>query len=89
MENGLKLILRSHEGPDARFEREDMASMLEGWTLDHQVPAGKLMTIFRFSSAPRLHLPYCLSFPGWPMVPQAQSNNVPSHHFQSTEQECS
>lgn len=46
-ENSLKLILRSHEGPDARFERDDMASMQNGWTLDHKVAAGSLLTVFR------------------------------------------
>ena len=34
--NGLSLVLRSHEGPDAREGRDDMGSMLDGWTLDHQ-----------------------------------------------------
>ncbi len=34
-ENELKLILRSHEGPDARKDREGMGDMLEGWTEDH------------------------------------------------------
>ena len=34
-ENDLKLILRSHEGPDARKDREGMGTMLEGWTEDH------------------------------------------------------
>lgn len=33
--NGLKLILRSHEGPDARDRREDMAQVLTGYALDH------------------------------------------------------
>ena len=37
-ENGLRLILRSHEGPDAREGREDMGNMLEGYTLDHDTP---------------------------------------------------
>lgn len=51
-ENGLRLVLRSHEGPDAREGREDgMQPMGEGWTLDHDTPAGKLMTIFRCAGA--------------------------------------
>lgn len=54
VENGLKLILRSHEGPDARFERDDMAGMQDGWTLDHQTPAGNLLTVFRYLTQPRV-----------------------------------
>ena len=46
-ENSLRLILRSHEGPDARVDREDLASMENGYTLDHDTPAGKLFTVFR------------------------------------------
>ena len=42
--NGLRLIVRSHEGPDARDpefrDSEDrMPPMLSGWTLDHQTPS--------------------------------------------------
>ncbi len=33
--NNLRLILRSHEGPDARFRRTDMPSVAEGYALDH------------------------------------------------------
>jgi len=51
-DNGLKLILRSHEGPDARFERDDMADMQQGWTTDHQVAAGSLLTVFRSPPPP-------------------------------------
>lgn len=40
-------MLRSHEGPDAREGRDDMQSMAGGYTLDHDTPAGKLMTVFR------------------------------------------
>ncbi len=47
MENGLTLLLRSHEGPDAREGRDDMQPMLQGYTVDHDTPAGKLMTVFR------------------------------------------
>ncbi len=45
--NGLKLILRSHEGPDARAAKLGMGKMLEGFSLDHQVAAGCLCTVFR------------------------------------------
>ena len=47
-ENGLRLVLRSHEGPDARDGRDDMQPMSGGYTLDHDTPAGKLMTVFRW-----------------------------------------
>jgi serine/threonine-protein phosphatase 5 len=51
--NGLQLILRSHEGPDAREDRTDMGDMLEGWTLDHDTPAGRLMTVFSAPDYPQ------------------------------------
>ena len=35
-ENKLNLILRSHEGPDARFKRDDMPPVDQGYALDHQ-----------------------------------------------------
>jgi len=34
-DNDLGLIIRSHEGPDAREDREGMGNMLEGYTIDH------------------------------------------------------
>ena len=37
--NGLALIVRSHEGPDARHGR-DMPPMDIGYTVDHDVEAG-------------------------------------------------
>lgn len=36
----LRMIVRSHEGPDARFARDDMLSMDSGYTLDHDTEAG-------------------------------------------------
>eukprot|EP00887_Chlorella_sp_A99_P002192 scaffold21.g2192.t1 len=48
--HGLRLILRGHEGPDARVLRPAMGPMLPGFTLDHDTPAGRLYTVF---SAPR------------------------------------
>lgn len=47
---GLSLIIRSHEGPDARLQREDLGPMDEGYTIDHTVP----------SEPPRLCPPVCL-----------------------------
>ena len=52
-ENELSLILRSHEGPDARDDREDMGNMLEGWTEDHITPAGRLITVFSAPDYPQ------------------------------------
>ena len=36
--NKLKLIIRSHEGPDARWKREGMQDMAKGHSLDHTTP---------------------------------------------------
>jgi serine/threonine-protein phosphatase 5 len=52
-ENGLRLVLRSHEGPDARDGRDDMQPMSGGYTLDHDTPAGKLMTVFSAPDYPQ------------------------------------
>ena len=39
--NNLRLLVRSHEGPDARFNADNgMAQMDIGYTLDHDTPAG-------------------------------------------------
>ncbi|KAF2599658.1 hypothetical protein F2Q68_00007236, partial [Brassica cretica] len=47
---GVKVIIRSHEGPDARSDREDMGNMLCGYSVDHEVESGKLYTIFSASN---------------------------------------
>ena len=52
-ENELALVLRSHEGPDAREDREGMGNMLQGWTEDHVTPAGRLMTVFSAPDYPQ------------------------------------
>lgn len=52
-ENGLALVLRSHEGPDAREGREDLGPMTGGWTLDHDTPHGRLMTVFSAPDYPQ------------------------------------
>ena len=47
--NGLSLVIRSHEGPDARASRGDMAPMDEGYTVDHDVkgaPPGAALLFF-------------------------------------------
>ncbi|KAK9867191.1 hypothetical protein WJX84_006772 [Apatococcus fuscideae] len=52
-QNNLKLILRSHEGPDARYKRDDMPSVDQGYALDHQCSSGKLMTVFSAPDYPQ------------------------------------
>ena len=45
--NGLSLVLRSHEGPDAREDRENMPDMDGGFSVDHDIEGvGKLCTVF-------------------------------------------
>ncbi|KAI8105664.1 hypothetical protein M9434_000246 [Picochlorum sp. BPE23] len=52
-ENKLKLIIRSHEGPDAREARPEMPNMLEGYTTDHETSEGVLMTVFSAPDYPQ------------------------------------
>lgn len=49
----LKLIVRSHEGPDARVKRSDMIDMSKGYTIDHVVDSGKLITLFSAPDYPQ------------------------------------
>ncbi|KAJ7944015.1 Serine/threonine-protein phosphatase [Quillaja saponaria] len=49
----LKLIIRSHEGPDAREKRDGFAGMDEGYTIDHVVESGKLITLFSAPDYPQ------------------------------------
>ncbi|KAG0604208.1 hypothetical protein M758_10G153100 [Ceratodon purpureus] len=49
----LKLIVRSHEGPDAREKRPEMQAMNKGYTVDHVVKAGKLITLFSAPDYPQ------------------------------------
>ena len=51
--NKLRLILRSHEGPDARSGREDLPDMSQGFTIDHVTPAGRLLTVFSAPDYPQ------------------------------------
>lgn len=51
--NHLKLIIRSHEGPDARQCREDMLDMMDGFAVDHETPHGKLITVFSAPDYPQ------------------------------------
>ncbi|GAV85415.1 Metallophos domain-containing protein, partial [Cephalotus follicularis] len=49
----LKLIIRSHEGPDAREKRPGLSRMDEGYTIDHDLEAGKLITLFSAPDYPQ------------------------------------
>ena len=49
----LQLIIRSHEGPDARDKRKDLGRMDEGYTIDHEVKSGKLVTLFSAPDIPQ------------------------------------
>ncbi|KAJ7950449.1 Serine/threonine-protein phosphatase [Quillaja saponaria] len=51
--HNLKLIIRSHEGPDAREKRDGFAGMDEGYTIDHSVKSGKLITVFSAPDYPQ------------------------------------
>ena len=55
-ENALRLVLRSHEGPDARYHRDDLPSMAAGFTVDHITPAGRLMTVFSAPDYPQFQV---------------------------------
>lgn len=52
-ENGLKLVVRSHEGPDTRCQRDDMPGLMKGYSTDHEVAGGKLMTVFSAPDYPQ------------------------------------
>ncbi|XP_068647275.1 serine/threonine-protein phosphatase 7-like isoform X1 [Aristolochia californica] len=49
----LKLIIRSHEGPDAREKRPGLGEMQNGYTIDHDVESGKLITVFSAPDYPQ------------------------------------
>ncbi|KAL8151888.1 hypothetical protein V2J09_021696 [Rumex salicifolius] len=49
----LKLIIRSHEGPDAREKRPGLGGMDDGYTVDHVVESGKLITLFSAPDYPQ------------------------------------
>ncbi|KAK4368247.1 hypothetical protein RND71_012039 [Anisodus tanguticus] len=49
----IKLIIRSHEGPDAREKRPGLGGMDQGYTIDHDVESGKLITVFSAPDYPQ------------------------------------
>ena len=52
--NGVALILRSHEGPDAREDRPELPNVQEGFCVDHHVEGvGKLCTVFSAPDYPQ------------------------------------
>ena len=65
--NKLKLIIRSHEGPDARWKRAGMQNMDKGHSLDHVTPgpfqsAGCGPGTFAFICILLLPVDDCLSY---------------------------
>lgn len=46
IKNGIHLVIRAHEGPQARSSRPDMPDMRSGYSIDHSVDSGLLVTIF-------------------------------------------
>lgn len=51
-----QLIIRSHEGPDAREKRTGLGGMDKGYTIDHNVESGKLITIFSAPDYPQFQV---------------------------------
>lgn len=51
-----QLIIRSHEGPDAREKRPGLGGMDEGYTIDHVVESGKLITLFSAPDYPQFQV---------------------------------
>ncbi|KAF5452987.1 hypothetical protein F2P56_027935 [Juglans regia] len=49
----LKLIIRSHEGPDVRSGQCHLGDMLSGYSMDHDVGSGKLYTLFSAPDYPQ------------------------------------
>lgn len=52
----VQLIIRSHEGPDAREKRPGLSGMDEGYTIDHVVESGKLITLFSAPDYPQFQV---------------------------------
>ncbi|XP_062008680.1 serine/threonine-protein phosphatase 7-like isoform X1 [Rosa rugosa] len=52
-QSNLKLIIRSHEGPDVREDQDDFGDMLSGYSVDHVGDSGKLYTLFSAPDYPQ------------------------------------
>lgn len=55
----IQLVIRSHEGPDARDKRSDLGGMDVGYTIDHVVESGKLITLFSAPDYPQFQVTLC------------------------------
>ncbi|XP_057966151.1 uncharacterized protein LOC131156465 isoform X2 [Malania oleifera] len=55
----LKLIIRSHEGPDTRKKRPDLANINGGYAIDHVVESGQLITLFSAPDYPQFQVSSC------------------------------
>lgn len=51
-----QLIIRAHEGPDARKEQLGLVGMGEGYTIDHDVGSGRLITVFSAPDCPQFQV---------------------------------
>lgn len=52
--NRVRLLIRSHEGPDARDKRlATMGSVTDGWCVDAELPSGRLATLFSAPDYPQ------------------------------------
>ncbi|XP_022133758.1 serine/threonine-protein phosphatase 7-like isoform X3 [Momordica charantia] len=51
--SNLKLIIRSHEGPDSRDGKIDFDDMIMGYSTDHDRESGKLYTLFSAPDFPQ------------------------------------
>ncbi|KAH1206093.1 Serine/threonine-protein phosphatase 7 [Glycine max] len=81
------LIIRSHEGPDAREKRDGFEGMDEGYTIDHVVDSGKLVTVFSAPDYPQFqasisHSP-CLVYSATRMLKFASVSVVDALKFAS------
>lgn len=48
--NNLAGLIRAHEGPDMRETRPGMGDMLEGYSVDMELPSGFVVTVFSSAS---------------------------------------
>lgn len=61
LDNKLRLVLRSHEGPDARDRRNELPNMLQGHSLDHETSGASdalcFTALLRFRAGPHCGKP--------------------------------